>query len=134
MKNNSQTCKISKRLHEINQPLTAFKTNLSGCELRLQKNHLSPEPMANDLQNMQYTESLQNKIYSMPDLRTQDNFTDTHSMDVLVAEINSLYSYELEYYNVGLIMDFHKATPYSMKRAELLANGICFQIILDQDR
>ncbi len=125
---------MSKPIHEINQPLTAIKAYFGGRELRLQKNDLSPEPMANALQNIKYAESLQNKIYSMPDLIKQDNFTDIRSMNVLVTEITSLYSYEMEYYNIGLIMDFHKTTPYFMKMAELLANGICFQIIIHQDR
>ncbi|CAM2950273.1 sensory histidine kinase AtoS [Legionella steigerwaltii] len=108
----SHTCNISKLVHEINQPLTAIKAYLGGCELRLQKNDLSSVQMMNVLQTInKHIELLQKKIYSLHDLIAQENFIAPQSIDVLITEITSLYSYEIEYHNIGLSMDFHANIP-----------------------
>ncbi|WP_010652948.1 histidine kinase [Fluoribacter dumoffii] len=103
---------ISKLIHEINQPLTAIKAYLGGCELRLQKNDLSAEQMINAVQKInKHTELLQHKISSMQELIAQENPVDTQSIDALIAEIIFLYSYEMEHYNIELILNLQDHTP-----------------------
>ncbi|WP_454785302.1 histidine kinase [Legionella sp. WA2024007413] len=109
---NSQMEKLLNLIHDLNQPLTAIKAYLGGCELRLQKNDLHPKQMIEVLQKInEHTELLKNKIEFMKELSAQDQLIEPVNLQSMILEIISLYSYEIEHHKLNLILNFEKNFP-----------------------
>ncbi|WP_454780434.1 histidine kinase [Legionella sp. WA2022007384] len=107
---NSQMKELLNLIHDLNQPLTAIKAYLGGCELRLQKNDLHPKQMLGVLQKInEHTELLKSKIEFMKELSTQERLLeDSIDLQNIITEIISLYSYEIEQHNIKLTLNFQK--------------------------
>ncbi|KTC93416.1 hypothetical protein [Legionella cincinnatiensis] len=89
-------------IHELNQPLTVIKAYLGGCDLRLKNNELSSDQMVNTLQKiMEHTDVLANKVYGMQKIITQDDSSISH----LITEITSLFTFELNLYDIQLKLE-----------------------------
>ncbi|MCE0722900.1 MULTISPECIES: HAMP domain-containing histidine kinase [Legionella] len=112
-KDDSQDQYISELIHELNQPITAIKAYLGGCELRIQKNKLSLEQILSVLQKInEQADFLKNKIDSLYEHISQEKLieksADVHSV---ITEIISLYSYEIKHHKISLILNFQRDFP-----------------------
>jgi len=89
MQKNLHNQLLLKFIHELNQPLTVIKAYLGGCEIKLQRNELSPRQMNSALQKInEHTELFKNKIYSMQQLIVQEEGINIPS---IITEITSLF-------------------------------------------
>lgn len=101
----SYTQLLLKHIHELNQPLTVIKAYLGGCELRLQKNELTSEQMINVLRKIsEHTKLFENTIFLMQKIITQEN---SIKVSNLITEVTSLFSFEIKYFAIDLVLDFH---------------------------
>ena len=118
MQKNVHTQLLLKFIHELNQPLTVIKAYLGGCEIKLQRNELSPNQINNALQKIsEHTELFKNKVYSMQQLIIQE---ERINIPHIITEISSLFSFEIKNRNIKLNLDFHDCLfDFNMSKSQL---------------
>ncbi|MFJ1267195.1 histidine kinase [Legionella lytica] len=118
MQKNLYTQLLLKFIHELNQPLTVIKAYLGGCEIKLQRNELSPSQMNSVLQKInEHTELFKDKIYSMQQLIVQEEGVNISS---IITEITSLFFLEIKHHHIQLTLDFHESLPdFNMQKSQL---------------
>ncbi|WP_252581935.1 sensor histidine kinase [Legionella lytica] len=126
MQKNLHSQLLLKFIHELNQPLTVIKAYLGGCEIKLQRNELSPSQMNSALQKInEHTELFKNKINSMQQLIVQEEGINISS---IITEISSLFFFEIKHHHIRLTLDFHECSPdFNINKSQL--KGVLFRLL-----